>query len=245
GQELDDLLSIPEQTLEALDGADIVIYMMDYNGWRLFKESLFDDVRKIEGLLEKYSLKARLVLFMHKIDKLTIDEAPFVIKEIREELMQLTSASLYFTSLFPHLIYHSYSAFYGLIHSFSEESRKMKKLLSGYLKQYPAATSILLDEKHHIIAQVFGKKVDITRMNNITSCIVGYSSIFSNLFLDDSVKLLTLTTSNDLEIMLKHITMNSKKCALALVSEGDDFNTFVKLLSEISIHLENLGIKGS
>lgn len=239
GQELASLLKNSTQMLEILNETNVVIYMIDLHAWELFKDSLLEDIKKIDAFIKKNSLSTIVVIFMHKIDKLTIEEAPFAIAEIREEITKEIELPIYFTSLFPHLLYHSFFAFYDIIHGFSETSSRLRTLLENHIKNYPGAMGLVLNDRHNILAQVFGKKVEMEKLNSIMSCVVGYSSVFKHLFLDDTIKMLSLTTDNEMVIILKHLAINANSVTLAVISTHLDFQSLLIPFSEIALELRN------
>ena len=84
GQELDDLLNNKDDQdhLLAFEDTNFTIYIFDYTIWSSNFNEVFEDIKKIQAIINEYGGINKLILIMHKIDLININKRQEIINDV-------------------------------------------------------------------------------------------------------------------------------------------------------------------
>jgi len=236
GQELQDLLSqknIQDQIL-AFENSDVVVYLLDFPLWVSKKEEIFTDIARINNLISKYDDKARLVLFLHKIDLIEEKERNEIIEEIRNQIKQRIDISIFFTSIYPNIIYSLYNAFYAILSGFSEDTVKLKSILDQYLEESKETMAYLTNENDSIIVQTMNKDFNTNLINHTHKLIAQLNQSFENMAENDDIEHIIISGKESLNIITNNLNLSKFNIKnLILVSESLSPNKLIYLVGKV------------
>ena len=151
GQELDVLLNDDHILTTAFKNSNYIIYVFDYIIWNSQQQEIINEINNILRIIEKKSYNTQLILFCHKTDLIKkqkygtkasqqiIDKYfQLQISRIRNKIEETLNLPLYFTSLYPKLIYSLYTAFCDILGKLSRQSLNIKNYVTKipYSRQF-------------------------------------------------------------------------------------------------------------
>ena len=104
----------------AFDDTDAIIYLFDFRIWVANSQEIIDEIQSILNIIKKKSYESNLILFLHKIDLMREENQEQTLQEIKSTVENQLKLPIYFTSIYPNLIYSLYNAFYEILSSFSQ-----------------------------------------------------------------------------------------------------------------------------
>jgi len=240
GQHFDNLLSNEKLQFRTFGGSDIVIYMIDYLLWKENKELVFEDITKILNIIKEGSYICEMVLFFHKIDLINEEKRQIEIKEIENQIKEQVSLKIYFTSLYPDLIYSLYSTFFKILSSFSEDTIAIKSIIDDKIKGITESMFFLTDMDNRIIVQTMNKDFDVFLVNYIHNLINQVNQTFEEMKANDKIDHFMLKTVNDFNVIVKNVNLakfNVKN--LACISGTLGANKLIFIMGDISRLISN------
>jgi len=207
GQEIEDLLEEGNEQLYAFSNADAVIYLLDFPIWIVHKDLILEDIKKIKKILIKYNSNIKLFLFLHKIDLINITSRTDTISKIQSLIKERFNLPVFFTSLFPELIYSTYNAFYEILASLSELTSKLKAILDEELGESSKTLLFITNNNHNIIAQTMSNDFEINFINYIHKMSAQLTITFEDMSNNNNIDTLILTSSKDLTIIMRNLNL--------------------------------------
>lgn len=242
GQELQDLLNrenVQDQTL-AFENSDVVIYLFDFSLWVSKKELVFSDIKKIIDLISSYDKNSHFVLFLHKIDLIEENERNEIIKEIRNQINKRLNITIFFTSIYPNIIYSLYNAFYEILSGFSNDTVDLKLFLDNFLDESKKTMAYLTNENDSIIVQTMNKDFNTNLINHTHKLIAQLNQSFENMVENDDIEHIIISGKKSLNIIMNDLNLakfNIKN--LILVSESLSPNKLIYLVGKIRSKIIN------
>lgn len=233
GQELSYMLEDKNEQILAFENTDIILYIFDYLMWIENKELIFRDIKKISKIIEQESYKAKMMLFLHKIDLINDKSREKIINDIKSQVKDLLNLQIYFTSLYPNLIYNTYNVFYEILSSFSKETTYIKEILDDKIRGYSKSMCFITNQNSSIIAQSMSNDFNFKIINQIHKLIVQLDQSFEDMSINDNIDYLFLSSLKKFNIILKYLNLlkfNMKN--LILISETINVNNLIFLSSE-------------
>lgn len=228
GQELNSLLEKEVIDISIFEDANIIIYILDYYNWENNFQNCIDDIRVISNIIQKYSLNTQLVLFFHKIDIFNkIERVPInkIKKKIINSLSLKLSPKIYFTSIEPDFMYFTYSAFFEILGTFSQEIADLKTILDTILKKYSKILCIITNLKN-------GSIIVQSMTDDFNTKII--SDIYNNL----SKKYLSSLEFNSIGVQLQNV--ESQIFISNIIKDDEEiYNLIIKNIITFSETLES------
>jgi len=242
GQELSYLLENENDSdhILAFENTDIIIYLFDYPTWVSNSQQIIDDIQKILEIISDNDYNARVVLFIHKIDLIGEESRQKILKEITHELKSKFDISVYYTSIYPNLIYSLYNAFYELLSGFSKENIYLKKILDDMIEDFSKTMFFITNENDNIIVQSMSKDFNTIIINHSHKLITQVNKTFENMALNDKIEHLILSSSIINIIMNR---LNYQKFGLKnliCLSESLSANKLIWMIGQIKLKLKNV-----
>lgn len=239
GQELASLLIDEDELSMAFDNTNIVIYVVDYSRWASSSEEITDEIKEIQDIAKRKTSEAKLIVFFHKIDLINQELRETQTNQIEMKIHKSVNIPIYFTSIYPNLIYNTYFAFYEILSSFSEENFALKMILDNALEEKKQIMCFLTNRNNTIIAQSMSKDFN-TKLINYSHKLIGQLNLtFEDMAINDNIEHLILSSSRDLNIvMVSLLSLNSKLKNLLLISEKVPSNKLILLVGIIKNDLK-------
>ncbi|MFX1238835.1 MAG: ADP-ribosylation factor-like protein, partial [Promethearchaeota archaeon] len=239
GQELANLLTDEEELSMAFDNSNIIIYVIDFPRWSSCSAEIMEELFKIREIAERKTEKSSLIVFFHKVDLISQELREAQTNEIELKIHERVNVPIYFTSIYPNLIYNTYFAFYEMLSNFSEENFALKMILDESLEEKPKIMCFLTNRNNSIIAQTMSKDFDTHLINYSHKLIAQLNLTFEDMAINDNIEHLILTSSKDLNIvMVSLLFLNSKLKNLIIISETVPSNKLILLIRDIKNQLK-------
>ena len=242
GQELSYLLENENDSdhILAFENTDIIIYLFDYPTWVSNSQQIVDDIQKVRDIMTNKSYSAKVILFIHKIDLIGKESRRKILKEITNEIKRKFDISIYYTSIYPKLIYSLYNAFYELLSGFSKENIYLKKILDDIIGDFSKTMFFITNLNDNIIVQSMSKDFNTVIINHSHRLITQLNKTFENMAMNDKIEHLILSSSNFNIIMN---SLNYKKFSLKnliCLSETLSANKLIWIIGQIRLKLKNV-----
>ncbi len=238
GQELDHLLENSEERNLAFEHSDYIIYLFDFPMWASNPEKTIDEIKRISSLIKQGGYESNLIVFMHKIDLIVDDKRKFKIEQIKEKITSQLKVQVYFTSIYPSLIYNLYNAFYELLSGFSKDTIVIKELLDEKIKDYSKIMCFITNENHSIVVQTMSEDFDTVLINYSHKLIANLTETFQDMAKKEDIEHVIIAGSKNLNIIMNRLKTKTKDYNnLVLISEMDDANKLIWLTGTIRTEL--------
>ncbi len=239
GQELGSLLTDEEEHSIAFDNANIIIYVIDYPRWVSHSAEILKEIKIIQDIANRKSEGSKLIVFFHKIDLINQELRETQANDIEIKIHQIVNIPIYFTSIYPNLIYNTYFAFYEILSSFSEENFALKIILDEALEEKSEIMCFLTNRNNTIIAQSMSKDFNTKLINYSHKLIAQLNLTFEDMAINDNIEHLILSSSKDLNIiMVSLLSLNCKLKNLLLISEKIPSNKLILFVRDIKNDLK-------
>lgn len=233
GQELQYLLSDAKEQNIAFDNTDAIIYLFDFQIWVAKSEEIIDEIRSILKIIENKSLKSKLVLFLHKTDLMSKDSISDKIMEIREIIDDKLGLPIYFTSIYPYLIYSLYNAFYEILSNFSEETTALKTILDKNIVDIPKLMCFITDPYNSIIVQTMSNDFNTDLINQSHVLIAQLNHTFEDMT-ENQIEHVIISSTNNLNIIMENLNLKKFDIKnLIIISETESVNKLIMLTEKI------------
>jgi len=156
GQELSNLLIDSQEQEKIFGNADAIIYIIDYKGWVLNSEVIIEEIREIIRIYEDFNANGTFFIFFHKIDLINQKIcANFnrIERRIKNRLDLPKEISIFFTSIYPNLLYRSYNALSEILSSYSLESQKLKSNIDIIIGESSKMICLITNKQGQIFVQ--------------------------------------------------------------------------------------------
>ena len=208
GQELDDLLSNEYEQALAFENTDLALYLMDFPMWVVQQERTLNDIKQISEILKKKASDANFIIFLHKIDLIDNAIREETLLEIQKTIKDSLDLPIYFTSLYPELIYHTYDAFHKVLSGFSKETEVLKGLLDKNLKDCSKTMFFVTNRNKSIIAQSVSHDFNFDIINHIHKLTAQLSQTFEEMSINDDIDNLVLLSKKKFFILMKNCNLS-------------------------------------
>ncbi len=235
GQELDNLLQTEENQILSFESADAIIYIFDFNNWNNQQNLIMNDIKKINQIIESNYPKSQLLLFYHKIDLTPKNEWEKEIEKIKESL-PIRNNSIFFTSIFPELIYTLYNAFYQILSNFSEETKNLKEIIDDKIRTLTNTMCFVTNKFNSLVVQGITKDFDINLINNahVLPCIINQA--FEEIYRDDKIEHIIVSSANNLYFIIKSFrTTKFDLKNIVVLSQTLNANKLIWMIGEIKL----------
>ena len=201
GQELNGILNNNRTQFIAFEKTDTIIYIFDITIWASKSKQIISEIQAIKDIIKTRSYDTKIILFLHKIDQMHPSNRESDINDLKNEIQNLFNLPIYFTSIYPDLIYGVYNAFYEILSRFSEETFKLKNILDDRLKEYSKIMCFITNNNNSIIIQSMSKDFFTILINHVHKLIAQISQSFENLE-ESKIDHLMISSSNGLNIIM-------------------------------------------
>jgi len=208
GQELDDLLKDEYEQILAFENTDLVLYLMDFPMWAVQQEKILNDIKQISDILKKKSIDAKIVIFLHKIDLIDVSVRKKKLLEIEKIIKDSFNLPVFFTSLYPELIYSTYDAFHKVLSGFSKETEVLKELLDINLKDCSKTMFFVTNKNKSIITQSVSKDFNFDFINHVHKLTAQLSQTFGEMSINDDIDNLILMSKKKFYILMKNCNLS-------------------------------------
>jgi len=234
GQELDYLLDNKNEQTFAFENTDIIIYMFDYLAWIENSETILKEIEKISRIIKQESYIAKIVLFLHKIDLMNEQNREQNIKNIQQEIKEQLNLQIYFTSLYPNLIYNTYNAFYEILSNFSKETIYFKEVLDEKIKDNSKSMCFITNQNSSIVVQTMSNDFNFKLINQIHRLIAQFDQSFEDMSINDNIDYMILSSLKNFNIIMKFLNLSNYNLKnLILISETISINQLIEFCEEI------------
>jgi len=154
GQEIEQFLDGTYFTdLDPFDQVDLVLYVFDPHYWRDNSKLIVEHIEKIQGIVQKKKIDAKIYVFCHKID--LIDEKAFSSfkNEIMYTLPEEVQDHLIFTSIHSKYLHQLVRGMQKVIGTMSPHTNDMEEVIYESIKAL-TKTSVIIFKKNFILLQV-------------------------------------------------------------------------------------------
>lgn len=242
GQELNDLLEgkLDNDQILAFENTDIIIYLFDYPTWISNSQLIIDDIQQVLAILKDKSYKTKLILFFHKIDLIEKESRENVLVSITNDLRKKFDIVIYYTSIYPNLIYSLYNAIYELLSNFSKENIYLKDVLDTKIGEFSKTMFFITNLNDSIIVQSMSKDFNTVIINHSHKLITQVNKTFENMTKNDKIEHLILSSSN-IKIIMN--SLNYQKFGLKnliCLSETLSANKLIWTIGQIRLNLKNI-----
>lgn len=240
GQELAEMLDNEAEQQMAFENSDIIIYLMDFPNWMSNSKEIIIELKKIKKIILNNDYQAGLVLFLHKIDLINLDKRQETLQSIELIINQELDLPLYFTSIYPSLIYNTYNAFYSLLSNFSEDNAEIKRILDEELKQYKKTMSFITNTYDNIIAQSMSTDFNPLLINHSHKLIAQLNASFTDMVKNDEISYMILSSKQGFYVVMNNLMLEKFKLKnLILITEEYTSAKLMKVINLVRSQLTN------
>lgn len=242
GQELSYLLEHEEDDdfNLAFEDTDIIVYVMDYTLWHTKRNEVDLDIQKIFQIIENRDLKAKLVIFVHKIDLIDKQEYNNVIEEMKVHFHKNPNTKIFFTSIHPEWIYNLYNAFYDILSSSSNETLNLMAVLKERLTDTSKTMSFVTNLKDSIIVQSMTNDFNTNIINRSHKFVADLNQNFEEMSQDGRIDHLILSSEDNFNIIMNNLNMTKFGLKyIIIISENLTANKLILLVGQIRLRLKD------
>jgi hypothetical protein len=236
GQELNALLekkNLEERSM-AFDNADIILYLFDYSLWVNNRDVIIEDITKITSIIKNSEFNAEIIVFLHKIDLINEDTRSEVLKKVREIVEQELKCRIFFTSIYPNIIYRLYNAFYEILSGFSQETSDIKGILDETISNSEKTMCFITNKQNAIIIQTMSSDFNTLLINHTHKMIAQLTQSFENMARNNDIEHLIISGSDSLNIIMNNLNLSRFKLNnLVIISETLSANRLIYLTGKI------------
>lgn len=254
GQELDVLLSDDQILSTAFENSDYIIYVFDYIIWNSQQQEIINEINNILRIIKTKSYNMKLILFCHKIDLIEKQKYgskasqqimdkyfQMQISGIRHKIEENFNLPIYFTSLYPKLIYNLYTAFCDILGKLSRQSLNIKSLIEGTIINFSKTMGFITNTKNNIVAQVISEDFNFELLNYVHNLTAQLNQTFLDMVENDNINYFLLSSYKGLTIIMKHLNLKELNIMnLICISETLTNDEIIDLATQCGIHIENI-----
>lgn len=237
GQFLPKYLRNEEEQMDIFGDTSIVIYLFSYDLWIFKKEQIVSDITKIYEIIQKNEISTKIILFIHKIDKI-----PQFNEELKENIEEEINNNLnlpqefkkYFTSFHPNYLFTIYNALFEVLSSLSEEISLIKNTLMKMISKLSNTICYITNKNNFIIDQIGSHNFD---KNSVYS----YLENASKLIKHEKLPLIHEINSKLHYVAIQNIEeINPNLKNLLILSETLDNNELNELMKNMIVKIKNI-----
>ncbi len=243
GQELPFILFEKKDQNIAFDRATAIIYIMDFCSWILEQQDIIEEIKSIFDIKEIREKEAKFYIIFHKIDLIHKTNHLFLKNfeyQIRSELKLPSEIKIFFTSLYPSLIYSAFNAFSEILSEFSQETAILKRILDKNGQNLSKTICFITNKNNSVIAQSMSNDFDPTLIHALQKFSSQIDHSFESLesfcngvnIIDSGSKIFDFTMTD-----LSKYNQNLKY--LLLFSESFDRNSLLQLKNSTQNEIKN------
>ena len=233
GQELNILLNDENEQIRAFENTDVIIYLFDFPIWVSNSLNIINEIQKILDIIKKKSYNIKLILFLHKIDLMNNTSKEKDLEDIKHLIEKKLNLPLYFTSIYPNLIYSIYNAFYEILSEFSEETINIKEILDKKIKDLSKVMCYITDRNNSIIVQTMSNDFNTMLINHSHKLIAQLNQSFEDMS-EEEIDHLIISSSKKLNIIMNHLELSKFNIKnLITISENLSANKLISLAGQI------------
>ncbi len=209
--------------------------------WVVQKENILEEIKQIMMIRDRRAFNAKIILFFHKIDLINITTREVEIIKIRKLINESLGVPIYFTSLYPELIFNLYNAFNEIVAKFSGESMQIKKVLDNILKDLSKTMFFITNKYQSIISQASTEDFDYSIINHFHKLTAQLNQNFEDMCLNDNIRQLILVSEKELKIYMRFLNLTEHELMNVIcVSEILDLNEIFDLTKKIMLQLSDI-----
>jgi len=240
GQELNYLLTDESEQSLAFENTDIIIYLFDFPVWVAQSEDIIEEIKKIQGIIRERKSKAVLKLFLHKIDLILPENREKYIQDISKKLQEIFNLDLYFTSIYPNLIYTMYNAFYEILSKFSVHNTAIKSILDEKISNLSKVMCFITNQMDSIIIQTMSKNFNTNLINHSHKLIAQLNQTFDDMVDNDDIEHIIISSKKKLNITMRKLNIQKFDIKnLICISEALSVNKLIWLMGEIRLGIND------
>jgi len=174
---------------------------------------------------------------LHKIDLIREENQEKIFREIKNTIENQLQLPIYFTSIYPNLIYSLYNAFYEILSSFSEETITLKTILDEKISDFSKIMCFITNQHNSIIVQTMSTDFNTALINQSHKLIAQLTQSFEDMS-ESEINHVIISSPNELNIIL--VNLNLKKFNvknLICITEGINVNKLIILGGQIRARL--------
>ncbi len=164
GQSLPLLLEDEQKQILTFGDTKAIIYVFDYPTWIENSQDIIDDIKKIYEIKKKQDFDAKIILFLHKIDRLINKKIGSMLALIKRQVIKQLNLPevlpIYFTSLHPNLIFTVYNAISDIFSNYSIDSLNLKNLIKEIMNGLSKTICVVSNQNNNLIIQVSSSDFD-------------------------------------------------------------------------------------
>ena len=243
GQEIDDLFNDLELQNTTFNKANAVIYVFDYGLWINRSQEIIDEIHKFYHLIKESYETTKLILMMHKIDLIKI-KLRGGFRHLKEYILRLLNLPieipLYFTSIYPKIIYNTFNAFFEILSSFSEECTSVKRILNKYVKFLTKTICFITNHSNQILIQTMTNDFVIGDINPIHQIFIDLGENSKELETNYEKPLLLGVGKEIYKLLVSKLEIGGKKVKdLIFISELQNSEKAKETLGKIKTELND------
>lgn len=208
GQKFNEYLVSGKRQIQAFARANFIVYVFDYMMWIERNEVIFDDIKIILKIVDKGEDNSELILFLHKTDLIEEEKREEEIKIIEEEIKERHNLRIFFTSIYPNLIYDLYTAFHEILSNISRESSILREILDEKIKEHSKTLFFITNEMDNIVVQTMTPDFHFNLINYSHNLIARINQLFEEMKANDKIEHLMLSTFDEFNIIMKNLELS-------------------------------------
>lgn len=239
GQELNVLFEDEKEQAVAFENSDCIVYIFDFPTWNTKSQEIIKEIKRILEIIKRKSYRSKVILFLHKIDLINQESRENDLESIGKIIKKEFNLPIYYTSIYPDLIYSTYNAFCEILSSFSEESFNLKKILDKNIKNCSKLMCFIIDKNNSIIVQTMTKDFNTLIINHFHKLIVQLNQTFEDISKSE-IDHLILSSSKGANIIMDNLRLFKFNIKYLIgISESLGTNKLILLASQIRLDLNN------
>jgi len=244
GQELPYLLEDEQEQLIAFENANVVIYTFDYPTWTSKSQEIIDEIHTIYNSLKNINGEIKLALLFHKVDLINqkINKNYFLMKNgIKNRINLPENVPIYFTSLYPELVYSTFNAFSDILSNLSIESQKLREFLNRNITAFPRTICFITKKDNSVLVQSIGSEFNTSNIHNLHVLIAHYRNLTQSVNIFDGKIHYVDSGAQVLSFVIENLEQyNPNLNALMVFSEDHDIEEVSELLAKIKVDIRNI-----
>lgn len=237
GQELQFILINDNEQKLAFENSDAIIYIFDYQIWISNSREIIAEIKNIADTIKKNSYSSKFFLFLHKIDLINEETRESEILKLEKSIKEKIDSPIFFTSIYPNLIYSLYNAFYKILSGFSDETIKLKRILDEKIKEIAKIMCFITDQNNSIMVQTMSNDFDTKLINHSHNLIAQINQTFEDMS-KPRINHLIISSTDNLNIIMNNLNLMKFGIKnLIGISETLSANKLIWLMGQIRTSL--------
>ena len=147
---------------------------------------------------------------------------------------QELNCRIFFTSIYPNIIYRLYNAFYEILSGFSQETSDIKGILDETISDSEKTMCFITNKQNAIIIQTMSSDFNTLLINHTHKMIAQLTQSFENMARNNDIEHLIISGSDSLNIIMNNLNLSRFKLNnLVIISETLSANRLIYLTGKI------------